>query len=171
MLGVAEFHKVSFNQFLQDSKKAGFVSDETDPEIVKVIWESIKLPARATGGSAGYDFYLPYPFSIKPKMAITIPTGIRIDMQPGWFLGLVPRSGLGFKFGMRLINTFGVTDADYFWAENEGHIMARISVENNMCLQEGDRFMQGILIPHGITRSDSTLGLNRTGGFGSTGES
>lgn len=60
---------------------------------------------------------------------------------------------------------------DYFYADNEGHIMAKIYFSNEMYMQEGDRFMQGILIPHGITRSDATLGINRTGGFGSTGES
>lgn len=170
MQGVAEFHKVSFSQFLQDSKKTGFITDETDPEAVKVIWEMIKLPARATGGSAGYDFYLPYSFSIPQGRPVTVPTGIRIDMQPGWFLALVPRSGLGFKYGMRLANTLGIIDSDYFYADNEGHIMTKIYVNNDLYLQEGDRFMQGILIPHGITRSDSTLGINRTGGFGSTGE-
>jgi len=170
MQGVAEFHKVSFNQFLQDSKKTGFVDDTTDSEIVKAIWESIKLPQRATGGSAGYDFYLPFNFSLESGRTVTIPTGIRIDMQPGWFLGLVPRSGLGFKHGMWLLNTFGVIDSDYYYADNEGHIMAKIAARSNMCLQSGDRFIQGLLIPHGITRSDSTLGFNRTGGFGSTGE-
>lgn len=169
MQGVAEFHKVSFSQFLQDTKKTGFIDDTTDLEIVKAIWEKIKLPQRATEGSAGYDFYSPFNFSIEPGKTVTIPTGIRIDMQPGWFLGLVPRSGLGFKHGMRLLNTFGVIDSDYYYADNEGHIMAKIAVENNLCMQDGDRFMQGLLISHGITRSDSTLGINRTGGFGSTG--
>lgn len=169
MQGVAEFHIVSFAQFLQDAKKTGFITDETDPEIVKAIWERIKLPQRATGGSAGYDFYLPFGFSVEPGSTVTIPTGIRIDMQPGWVLCLAPRSSLGFKHGMRLLNTLGVVDADYFYAKNEGHIMAKITVDNNMCLQDGDRFMQGLLLPHGITRSDSTNGI-RTGGFGSTGE-
>ena len=168
MQGIAEFHKVSFNQFLQDCKACGMVSDETPDEIVKAVWESIKCPKRATGGSAGYDFYLPFPFSLSKEKQITIPTGIRVDIQPGWFLGLVPRSGLGFKYGMRLVNTFGIIDADFFYAENEGHIMAKITVESNMCLQSDDRFMQGIFIPHGITRSDSADGI-RTGGFGSTG--
>lgn len=170
MQGIAEFYKVSFNQFYQDSKKNGFIDDETSPEIVKLIWEKIKLPTRATGGSAGYDFYLPYSFYLHGGATLLIPTGVRADIQPGWFLGLVPRSGLGFKHGMRLLNTFGVVDSDYFYADNEGHIMAKITVEKNMCLNDGDRFMQGILIPHGVTRSDSTLGKNRTGGFGSTGE-
>ena len=169
MQGIAEFHKVSFSQFLQDSKKTGFIDDSTDPELVKIIWDRIRLPARATEGSAGYDFYLPYPFSINADAEVLIPTGIRIDMQPGWFLELVPRSGLGFKYGMRLVNTCAVIDSDYYFADNEGHIMAKVSVASNMCLQEGDRFVQGLLIPHGITRSDATLGINRTGGFGSTG--
>lgn len=170
MQGIAEFHKVSFDQFLQDTKKVGFTDDTTDPEIIKIIWDKIKLPVRATGGSAGYDFYLPFPFSIYGNGVVTVPTGIRVDIQPGWFLMLVPRSGLGFKHGMRLLNTCGIIDSDYFYADNEGHIMAKFTVDKNMCLQEGDRFMQGIFVPHGVTRSDSTLGLDRTGGFGSTGE-
>ena len=169
MQGIAEFHKVSFNQFLQDAQKTGFVDNETNSEFVKILWERIKLPVRATGGSAGYDFFLPFPFSVYPGAVITIPTGIRAEIQPGWFLMLVPRSGLGFKHGMRLLNTCGIIDSDYAFADNEGHIMAKISVENNMCLQDGDRFMQGLFIPHGVVRSDSTLGLSRTGGFGSTG--
>ena len=169
MQGVAEFHKVSFDQFFQDAKNTGFVDDETSPEIIKLIWEAIKLPVRATGGSAGYDFYLPLSFSLYAEGAITIPTGIRAEIQPGWFLMLVPRSGLGFKHGLRLLNTCGIIDSDYFYADNEGHIMAKITVEKNLCLGAGDRFMQGLLIQHGTTRDDTTLGIDRTGGFGSTG--
>ena len=169
MQGIAEFYKVSFDQFLCDSQATGFVDPETNPEIIKIIWEKIKLPARATNGSAGYDFYLPFPFSLSAKNNITIPTGIRVNIQPGWFLGLVPRSGLGFKHGMRLLNTLGIIDADYYYANNEGHIMAKLTVDENMCLQDGDRFMQGILLQYGTTKSDETNGV-RTGGFGSTGE-
>ena len=111
MQGIAEFHKVSFDQFLQDAQKTGFVDDETNSELIKIMWDRIKLPVRATGGSAGYDFFLPFPFSVYPGAAITIPTGIRAEIQPGWFLMLVPRSGLGFKHGMRLLNTCGIIDA------------------------------------------------------------
>ena len=169
MQGIAEFHKVSFSQFMQDSKKTGFIDDDTDPESVKVAWERIKLPARATGGSAGYDFFLPYPFAILNQAAVTIPTGIRVDMQPGWFLMLAPRSGLGFKYGLRFKNIPPIIDSDFYYADNEGHIMVKITVDSNMCLQEGDRYMQGLFLPHGVTRSDETLGINRAGGFGSTG--
>ena len=170
MQSVAEFHKVSFDQFLQDAKKTGFVDSETNPELIKVIWERIKLPVRATGGSAGYDFYMPFPFSIYSNGVITIPTGIRVNIQPGWFLMLVPRSSLGFKHGMRLLNTCGIIDSDYFYADNEGHIMAKITVDRNMCIQDGDRFMQGLLVQHGVVKDDSPISTKRVGGFGSTGE-
>ena len=168
MNGIAEFHKVSFKQFAEDAKKTGFINEDIDMQSVEEIWKQIKLPARATGGSAGYDFYLPFPFSLRPGIAVTIPTGIRAEIQPGWCLILLPRSGLGFKHGMRFLNVVPLIDADYYFANNEGHIMAKITVDNNMCLQNGDRFMQGVFLPHGITRSDSTDGI-RTGGFGSTG--
>lgn len=168
MQGIAEFQKVSFNQFLQDSEKTGFIDNDTNSEIIKIIWERIKLPKRATGGSAGYDFYLPYPFSLRTGGVVTIPTGIRADIQPGWVLTIVPRSSLGFKYGLKLVNTLGIIDSDFFYADNEGHIMVRITVDSNMCLQEGDRFVQGLFVPHGVTREDSTSGI-RTGGIGSTG--
>ena len=108
---VAEFQKVSFRQFLKDAMSTGFTDGETNPEIIKVIWEQIKLPTRATKGSAGYDFYLPFPFSVYANGVVTIPTGIRAVIEPGWFLMLVPRSGLGFKHGLRLLNTCGIIDA------------------------------------------------------------
>lgn len=167
---IAEFYKVSFDQFIQDSKKNGFVDDDTDPEIIKIIYDRIKLPVRATKGSAGYDFFLPYSFSVSVGAQVTIPTGIKVNIQPGWFLSLVPRSSLGFKHGMRLLNTVGTIDADYAFADNEGHIMVKFTVEKNMCLQEGERFVQGILLQHGITKNDAPLKTERTGGFGSTGE-
>lgn len=170
MQGVAEFYKVSFNQFLRDSEATGFADSEANHEILKLLWNNIKLPARATTGSAGYDFFLPYPFFLAANKTITIPTGIRADIQPGWALVLAPRSSLGTKYGMHLSNTIGVIDSDYFYANNEGHILASITTDTNMCLSDGDRFIQGIFLPHGVAHSDSTLGQDRTGGFGSTGE-
>ena len=170
MQGVAEFHKVSFTQFLKDAQKTGFADSETNPELIKIIWEKIQLPVRATKNSAGYDFFLPFPFSVYANGAVTIPTGIKADIQPGWFLMLIPRSSLGFKHGMRLLNSVGIIDSDYFSADNEGHIMAKITVDRNMCLQDGDRFIQGVLVQHGITNNDSPLCDKRSGGFGSTGE-
>lgn len=86
----------------------------------------IPLPRRATAGSAGYDFVCPVDVTLAPGEAVTIPTGIRCEMEPGWVLLLFPRSGLGFRHRLSLANTVGVIDSDYFHADNEGHILVRI---------------------------------------------
>ncbi len=138
---------------------------------------AIPLPKRATAGSAGYDFICPADVTLQPGDAVTIPTGIRCEMQAGWVLMLFPRSGLGFKHQVRLANTVGVIDADYFHAENEGHIMVRIANGQSPCsmgshevtIRKGERFCQGIFLPHGLAEEDEVLS-DRMGGFGSTGK-
>lgn len=169
MEGIADFFKVSFEQFHHDSIMTGFADESTPEDIVRLVWEKIKLPVRATKGSAGYDFYLPWPFHLTHGRNILIPTGIRAVIQPGWCLLLLPRSSLGFKYGMKFANTVPLIDTDYGYADNEGHILANVSVESNMCLSEGERFMQSIFVPCGLTTTDETLGMDRIGGFGSTG--
>ena len=139
--------------------------------------KDVHLPRRATAGSAGYDFVCTADVTLAPGEAITIPTGIRCEMQPGWVLMLFPRSGLGFKHQVRLANTVGVIDADYFHAENEGHIMVRIANGQSPCsmgshevtIRKGERFCQGIFLPHGLAEEDEVLS-DRVGGFGSTGK-
>lgn len=130
----------------------------------------IPLPCRATAGSAGYDFICPLDVTLAPGEALTIPTGVRCEMQPGWVLMLFPRSGLGFKHQVRLANTVGVIDSDYFHAANEGHIMVRIvnGCEHQVSIAKGERFCQGVFLPHGLAEEDEVL-ADRAGGFGSTG--
>ena len=132
---------------------------------------AIPLPARATAGSAGYDFICPADITLQPGEAVTIPTGIRCEMQPGWVLMVFPRSGLGFKHQVRLANTVGVIDSDYFHAANEGHIMVRIvnGGDHAVSIAKGERFCQGVFLPHGLTEEDEVL-ADREGGFGSTGK-
>lgn len=129
----------------------------------------IPLPRRATAGSAGYDFICPAEVTLAPGEALTIPTGVRCEMQPGWVLLLFPRSGLGFKHQVHLANTVGVIDADYFHAANEGHIMVRIvNGPRPLTIARGERFCQGVFLPHGLAEEDAVL-TDREGGFGSTG--
>jgi dUTP pyrophosphatase len=133
--------------------------------------DAIPLPHRATAGSAGYDFICPADITLQPGDAITISTGIRCEMQPGWVLMLFPRSGLGFKHQVHLANTVGVIDADYFHAANEGHIMVRIvnGGDHAVSIAQGERFCQGVFLPHGLAEEDE-VSADRTGGFGSTGK-
>ena len=133
-------------------------------------WAEIKLPTRATAGSAGYDFHIPYRLKLAGDTQgdTTVVTGVRCKIEPGWVLECVPKSGLGFKCGMRLANTVGVIDSDYYNSDNEGHIKAKFSMSQPHVFEAGDKFMQGILLPYGITTDDRADG-ERNGGFGSTG--
>lgn len=162
---VARFEKVSFDEYLKHFN----APTEEEYEAIKEEYDAIQLPVRATTGSAGYDFCIPYAQYVRAGQTYVVPTGIRVSIEPGWFLNLVPRSGLGFKYGMKLENTCGIIDSDYYYADNEGHIMAKISARTAFELDRGDRFMQGILLPHGLTSDDAPLKETRHGGFGSTG--
>ena len=167
---VGEFEKVSYAQFYKDMKD-GFGAIYSDFDINR-IYENIQIPKRATTGSAGFDFKMPFAVSLMPKSNAKIPTGIRAKIDEGWFLAGLPRSGLGFKYRLQLDNTMGVIDSDYYRSSNEGHIFAKITNDTNedktVHLNEGDGFMQGIFIPYGITYSDDADGV-RDGGMGSTG--
>lgn len=168
MKRIAKFHKVSEAQFTE-----GFLDAfaDTTKEEALAVYETIKLPKRATSGSAGYDFFSPIDFTLKPGETIKIPTGIRVEMEENWVLHLYPRSGLGFKFRLQLNNTVGIIDSDYFYSDNEGHIFAKITNDSNenkiLEVKAGTGFMQGIFLEYGITTDDDTAEV-RNGGFGST---
>ena len=161
---VARFEIVSFEQF-----KSGF--DNLDEEIIKSYYNDLKLPKRATKGSAGYDFYAPFDITLAPGETIKIPTGIRAYMDENYVLKLYPRSGLGFKYRLQLNNTVGIIDSDYYYSDNEGHIFAKITNDSNegktVTIQKGTGFMQGIFVEYAITFDDDTQSI-RNGGFGST---
>lgn len=159
---VGEFYKVSYERFDADNKSQ---IDSME------IYDSIELPQRATEQSAGYDFVSPYGFTLAPGSEIKIPTGVRVKIADGWWLMCVPRSSIGFKYGVRLANTVAVIDADYFYSENEGHIFLKLVNAGSEVfnVKKGDRIAQGIFVPYGITFSDNCKG-GRNGGIGSTGE-
>ena len=170
-----KFEKISFEQWKKDAINLWSFDDDKLLE----IYNDIKLPKQGTASSMGMDFFIPYDLPLYNGNAEIIPTGIRwvvnkADGNVG--LIIVPRSGLGFKHGIRLENTVGIIDADYQFADNEGHIMIKLrnpsklrSPHNQFVeLEKGKAFAQGIVLPYQIcdgAESDE----NRTGGFGSTG--
>ena len=187
------FSKVSFAQFSKDMAKIFpyFNNDENLDEL-KVMYNEIHLPSRATDCSAGYDFYSPFQFVLRPGNTITIPTGIRAEINQTWFLMVCPKSGLGCKFHVRLTNTVGIIDSDYSNADNEGHIFIELEIpspgytipnecfgkdlrtaiyEHKMLIGRGNKFAQGIFLPYGTSENDDSVEkIKRTGGFGSTGK-
>ncbi len=150
---IAKFYKVSLN-------------DET-----KDFYNDISLPIRATKGSAGYDFKIPYDLTIKAHESVKVYTGIRAKIEEGYVLMIFPRSSLGAKYKLSLDNTVGVIDSDYYYALNEGHIIVFLTnhSDKDLSFKKGDRFAQGVFLPYGITIDDD-IKSDRAGGFGSTGK-
>lgn len=165
---VAKFEKVSLEQFITDWKDT---FNEENEEVIKAIYENLKLPKRATSGSAGYDFYAPTHIILQPHETIKIPTGIRCKIDDEWVLKCYPRSGLGFKYRLQLNNTVGIIDSDYYHSDNEGHIFAKVTNDTNesktVDIPIGQGFMQGIFVEYGITVDDDVTDI-RNGGLGST---
>lgn len=169
MYRIARFERVSEEQFIQ-----GFLDSfpEKNRQEAQSAYQGLRLPVRATRGSAGYDFFLPCSLTLEPGETVKIPTGVRVRMEQDWVLQLYPRSGLGFKYRLQLNNTVGIIDSDYYNSDNEGHIFAKITNDSNegktLKLEAGEGFMQGIFLPYGVTEDDEAEGI-RNGGFGSTG--
>lgn len=163
MYRIAEFRKISRKRYLEDA------SEVTDEAVASAAYDKIIMPARATRGSAGYDFFAPYAFALEPGETVKIPTGMRALMDDGWVLMLYPRSGLGYKYRVMLNNTTGIIDSDYCFSDNEGHIFIKLfnGGDKRMEVAEGAAFVQGVFLPYGITKDDDATAL-RNGGFGST---
>ena len=155
MKKIAQFFKVSEEQYLKDGTIEAY--------------NSILLPKRATMGSAGYDFFAPFDFTLSAGETIKIPTGIRAKIDCGWVLKIYPRSSLGFKYRLTLNNTVGIIDSDYYFADNEGHIFIKMTNCGDVPLtvEKGKAFAQGLFVEYGITVDDD-CSTSRTGGIGST---
>lgn len=175
-----KFEKVSKEQFIKDCVNILHVSEKE----AEKYYNNVKIPTRGSAGAAGYDFYTPVSFTVSNRgthydvngnpvvldsETVTIPTGIRAVMPSDLFLQIVPRSGVGFKTGVRLANSVGIIDYDYFQSPNEGHIMIKLtSGFKQFDASVGDRIAQGIFLKYYTTDDDETTTV-RKGGFGSTG--
>lgn len=168
MKRIAQFYKVSPQNFLNAVKEEfpRYSEDE-----IRDMYEAVRLPVRATRGSAGYDFFAPFSFLLPPAATIKIPTGIRVKMERDWVLKLYPRSGLGFKYRLQMNNTVGIIDSDYYDSDNEGHIFIKMTNDSNegktVEVAQGTGFAQGIFLEYGVTVDDD-VESTRNGGFGST---
>ncbi|OUC52457.1 hypothetical protein B7939_00600 [Eggerthia catenaformis] len=163
-----KFEKVSFEEFL---KKCRNIKVEYSFKEIKDLYDKIKLPSRSTKNSAGYDFYFPLNDKhFNENKEYAFPTGIKVKLESDKFLGMYPRSSLGFKYGFQILNTVGIIDADYYGnSDNEGHIMMAFKLAHPLYLRNGDKYCQGIIQQYFRTYDDQTEGV-RTGGIGSTDE-
>src|SRR5690554_2466876 len=121
--------------------------------------ENIELPKRATTDSAGYDLAIVEDVLIKPGEIKLVPTGLRVKMLKNEVMFVYPRSSLALKRGLMMSNSVGVIDADYYYAENEGHISIPLFniTKEEVLLKKGERVAQGIFTNYFKTSNDEDL--------------
>lgn len=139
---------------------------------VKRLHEDAKIPELGSLYAAGADVSSTDAVTILPGDSAVVGTGLAFDIPEGYMIEAVGRSGLGFKFGIRLANCVGIVDEDYkgevkFKLVNDGNAPFRVEV--------GDRIGQILLREYTQMQfeevselSESARGSN---GFGSSGGS
>jgi dUTP pyrophosphatase len=133
------------------------------------------LPIYATSGSAGLDLTaaIDKPLTLQAGHRTRIPTGIIVEIPPGYEGQVRPRSGLADRAGISLTNSIGTIDSDY-----RGEVMALVINHGDepYTFQPQERIAQLVLIavPRVVIEEVEEVDLNnerREGGFGSTGKS
>ena len=130
----------------------------------------IKLPTRATKGSAGYDFYSPISVDIEPMCSQMIWTDICSKFEDDEVFLINVRSSMG-KQPVMIANTQGVIDPSYYGnPDNGGNIGIRLFNlgKTIYTVHAGDRIAQGIFVKY-LTTNDDNATTERVSGFGSTG--
>ncbi|TQV74848.1 dUTP diphosphatase [Aliikangiella marina] len=113
----------------------------------KRIGDEYPLPAYATDGSAGVDLraLIDAPLNLEPGQTELIPTGIAIHIgDPNLAATILPRSGMGHKYGIVLGNLVGLIDSDY-----QGQLFISCWNRGNTSFEinPGDRIAQLMFIP------------------------
>ena len=137
----------------------------------------VKLPERSTIGSAGYDFFAIEDIDIEPsivngnyKKPTLVKTGVKARMQNNEVLLLCNRSSNPGKKNLILANSIGVVDSSYYNNFDIGFLFYNIGSEVTH-ISKGDKLGQGIFMQFLIVDGDDyNYGVERTGGFGSTGK-
>ena len=93
MKRIAHFGLVSYEQFQKGCKTAAALSEEQ----IQTYYQQLKKPKRATAGSAGYDFYLPYDITLKPGYTFN---SDRHQSLYGKWLGVAAISAQLFRFSL-----------------------------------------------------------------------
>ena len=142
--------------------------------IVKVLKlrEGGHVPARMTGGAAGYDLFYSgdKDLVLGAGMVVLVPTGVALEIPAGYEGQIRPRSGLALNHGITVLNAPGTVDADY--RGEVGVILANFGGKP-FTVTPGDRVAQLVIActtPCELIQVGALApSIRAAGGFGSTG--
>jgi len=135
---------------------------------VKRIHPAAKLPSRGTNRSAGADLSCLEAFTLGPGERKLVPTGLAVEIPPGWYGRVAPRSGLAANHGVDMLA--GVIDSDYRLEVKV--LMINFGVAP-VSFDAGERIAQLIIERAAVCDyvwADELSDSERGGGFGSTGK-
>ncbi len=135
---------------------------------VRRLHPAARLPDRATNWSAGADLACVEAFTLAPGERKLAPTGLAVEIPPGWYGRIAPRSGQAWQRGVDTLA--GVVDADY---RAELKVLIINFGEAPVSFKAGDRIAQLIIERAAVCDYVWADELSETGrgegGFGSTG--
>jgi dUTP pyrophosphatase len=130
----------------------------------------LDLPRYESAGAAAMDLRADEPFALAPEERRLVPTGLALEIPPGYEGQVRPRSGLALKHGVGMVNAPGTIDADY---RGEVGVLLVNHGQAPVSFARGERIAQLVIAP--VTRVELELAeaLSESdrgaGGFGSTG--
>jgi dUTP pyrophosphatase len=132
----------------------------------------LPLPQPASAGSAGLDLRAAVEdvLVLAPGERALVPTGLVLEIPPGWEGQVRPRSGLALRHGITLPNAPGTIDSDY---RGELQVILANSGREPVTIRRGDRIAQLVVAPvaavEWIEADELSASAREGGGFGSTG--
>jgi dUTP pyrophosphatase len=137
--------------------------------------KSLALPSYQSDGAAGMDLLAAVPSAVplrlSPGKRALVPTGLVLELPPGFEAQVRPRSGLAAKHGVTVLNSPGTIDADY-----RGEVKVLLvnhDLVETIELRRGDRVAQ--LVFQQVEQAAFTEvevlpeSVRGVGGYGSTG--
>ncbi len=130
------------------------------------------LPEYKTGGSAGADLKadLAGDLVLASMERRLVPTGLRMELPPGYEAQVRPRSGLAIEKGLTCLNSPGTIDSDY---RGEIKVLLINLGSTPAVIHPGERIAQLVVSTYTRARFDVVSTLSESergeGGFGSTG--
>jgi dUTP pyrophosphatase len=141
-------------------------------KIKRIRGGALQLPAYHSAGAAGLDLLadLAQSIALAPLERCAVPTGIAIEIPPGYEGQVRPRSGRALREGLTLLNTPGTIDSDY---RGEIQVIVVNLGREPVSIEPGDRIAQLVIAPVARVELVEVEELDDThrggGGFGHTG--
>ena len=138
---------------------------------VQSLHKAFIMPTKGTTMAGAFDIYMPEHGRVCELFPTTVALDFSAQVPPGHVALLLPRSGVGCRFGLELMNTCGVIDADY---QGEWKAVLKTKGSQPYAWAAGERILQFLVVPVAnvtLELGDPLQVTERShDGFGSTGK-